>query len=198
MSWEEIIRSEETMSKEKKNKAEENAEEIKEELEKNEEATAEGEPEEAADAAALKKENKKLSESLEELNGKYLRMMAEYDNFRKRSAIEKERVYTDAYIDVIGEILPVIDNLERAVQFAGDGKAAEGLSMTLNQFADTIKKLGVEVINAEGEKFDPELHNAVMHIEDETLGESVVAEVFQKGYKKGDRVIRYAVVKVAN
>jgi len=186
------------MSKEKKNKAEENAEEIKEELEKNEEATAEGEPEEAADAAALKKENKKLSESLEELNGKYLRMMAEYDNFRKRSAIEKERVYTDAYIDVIGEILPVIDNLERAVQFAGDGKAAEGLSMTLNQFADTIKKLGVEVINAEGEKFDPELHNAVMHIEDETLGESVVAEVFQKGYKKGDRVIRYAVVKVAN
>ena len=150
-----------------------------------------------------KKENKRLSEELKQMETtlgeaqeRYMRLAAEYDNFRKRSAKEKEGIYADAYSDCIGAILPVIDNLERALQFAEGDKVVEGVRMTMNQFADTLKKLGVEVI--ETTTFDPTYHNAVMHIEDETLGEGEIVDVFQKGYKKGDKVIRYAMVKVAN
>ena len=126
----------------------------------------------------------------------HLRVAAEYDNFRKRSVKEKEGIYADAYADCIGAILPVIDNLERALQDAEGDKVVEGVRMTMNQFADSLQKLGVEVI--ETASFDPNYHNAVMHVEDEAYGEGEIVDVFQKGYKKGDKVIRYAMVKVAN
>ena len=137
-----------------------------------------------------------LEAAMAEQGDKYIRLAAEYDNFRKRSAKEKEGIYSDAYGECIAAILPVIDNLERALQFSEGDKVVEGVRMTMNQFSEILKKLGIEVI--ETEIFDPTYHNAVMHEENDALGEGVITEVFQKGYKKGDRVIRYAMVKVAN
>lgn len=146
----------------------------------------------------LKKEIEQLKAELAEQNDKYLRVVAEYDNYRKRAQKEKEGIYGDAYVDVVNEILPIMDNLERAVAFAESGNLAEGVSMTLTMFKDIFAKMGVEEIPSENVEFDPNVHNAVMHIEDENLGENMVAECFSKGYKKGDKVIRYAMVKVAN
>ena len=140
----------------------------------------------------------KAKAELSAMNDKYLRMIAEYDNFRKRSAKERENVYADAYSDVLEAILPVIDNLERALMFADGEALTEGVKMTLKQFEDSMTRLGVTAFGARGEDFDPNIHNAVMQVEDGELGESQVAEVLQKGYKKGDKVIRYAMVKVAN
>ncbi len=153
-----------------------------------------------AEIEKLKKELEKTQGELAENKDKYLRLAAEYDNFRRRAAKEKEGVYSDAYADVISAILPVIDNLERAVKFSEDkeSKLYEGLSMTLRSFEETLEKLGVEVIESDGKEFDPNLHNAVMHIEDDSYGENVVVETFTKGYRKGDKIIRYAMVKVAN
>lgn len=153
-----------------------------------------------AELEKLKKELEKTQGELAENKDKYLRLAAEYDNFRRRAAKEKEGVYSDAYADVISAILPVIDNLERAVKFSEDkeSKLYEGLSMTLRSFEETLEKLGVEVIESDGKEFDPNLHNAVMHIEDDSYGENVVVETFTKGYRKGDKIIRYAMVKVAN
>ena len=145
-----------------------------------------------------KDERTEDQKALDELNDRFLRMAAEYDNYRKRTQKEREAAYTDAAADVIKEILPVIDTLERAAQFGDGDKLSEGVNMTLKMFEEVLAKLGVEEIKAKGEQFDPELHNAVMHGEDENFGENTVAEVFQKGYKKGDRVIRYAMVKVVN
>jgi len=135
-----------------------------------------------------------------ELEDRYLRIVAEYDNYRKRSIKERESVYADAYSEALSEMLPVIDNLERAVLFTDSEKVIGGLKLTLNQCEDMLKKLGIEPIAdfGEGVKFDPVYHNAVMHVEDENAGENEVVEMFQKGYKKGDKVIRYAMVKVAN
>ncbi len=145
-----------------------------------------------AQAEALQKE-------LDETKDKYLRTVAEYDNFRRRSQKEREGVYTDAVADCINEILPLIDNLERAAAAEGDAaKVQEGLQMTAKSTEALLAKLGVEAFGAVGETFDPEIHNAVMHVEDDSLGESVIADVFQKGYRRGDRVIRYAMVRVAN
>lgn len=153
--------------------------------------------------SGLKKENRELRERVEALEAsladgedRYIRLAAEYDNFRKRTAKEKEGIYADAYGECIASILPVIDNLERALEFSEGDKVVEGVRMTMNQFSDILKKLGIEVI--ETEVFDPNFHNAVMHEENDELGEGVITAVFQKGYKKGDRVIRYAMVKVAN
>ena len=129
---------------------------------------------------------------------KYLRLAAEYDNFRRRSAKERENLYADVYAEALAVFLPVIDNLERAAQYADGESVAKGVSMTLKGITDTLERLGITEIEAEGKPFDPEIHNAVLHVEDETLGESVVVEVLQKGYRKGDRVLRYAMVKVAN
>ena len=145
-----------------------------------------------------KDERTEDQKALDELNDRFLRMAAEYDNYRKRTQKEREAAYTDAAADVIKEILPVIDTLERAAQFGDGDKLSEGVNMTLKMFEEVLAKLGVEEIKAKGEQFDPELHNAVMHGEDSELGENIVAEVFQKGYKKGDKVIRYAMVKVVN
>lgn len=130
-------------------------------------------------------------------NDRYLRMMAEYDNFRKRAASEKDAAYTAALADVITEILPVIDTLELALRYGTEeDQMTKGVQMTLAKFDEILEKLGVSVI--ETETFDPNFHNAVMHVEDEAFGEGQIVEVFQKGYKKGERIIRYAMVKVAN
>ena len=142
---------------------------------------------------------KKLEAKEEELRAcedKYLRMMAEYDNFRKRSAKEKEGVYSDAYADCIASILPILDNLERASKSDNLDAVKKGLEMTAKAFDDALSKMGIAEIPTE--TFDPNLHNAVMHVEDDSLPESAIVEVFQKGYAKGDKVIRYAMVKVAN
>ncbi len=130
---------------------------------------------------------------------RYLRLAAEYDNFRKRSQKEKEATWANAKADTVAALLPVYDNLERALkQETSDSAYKKGVEMTMNQLNEVFKKLGVETIDAQGQPFDPVYHNAVMHEEDENLGENTVAEVFQTGFKLGDRVIRCAMVKVAN
>lgn len=144
----------------------------------------------------LKKQLEAEEAKATEANDKYLRMMAEYDNFRKRSAKEKESVYADAYADCIGNILPILDNLSRAAGSENFEAVKKGLEMTEKAFEDALSKMGITEI--ETEKFDPNLHNAVMHVEDETKGDGEIVEVFQKGYRKGDKIIRYAMVKVAN
>lgn len=146
----------------------------------------------------LREENEKLSNEMEALKDRLVRTVAEYDNYRKRTAKEKEGIYTDACEDVLKLMLPVLDNLERAV--AADGSIEDlkkGVEMTVKQFNDSLEKLGVEEISIEN-GFDPNLHNAVMHIDDESYEKNVVVEVFQKGYKRGEKVIRYSMVKVAN
>lgn len=154
-----------------------------------------------AHIAELESELEKSKLSLAEANDKYVRLYAEYDNFRKRSQKEKEGTYTDAYIDALTPILPILDNLERAAQYGSDdaeSPLAKGLELTLKSFAQTLEKMGVSEIPALGEKFDPNVHNAVMHVDDETFGENEVIEVLMKGYIKGDKVLRYSMVKVAN
>ena len=146
----------------------------------------------------LKDENKRLNNEAEALKERLLRLTAEYDNYRKRTSKEKEGIYTDACTDVLKEMIPVLDNLERAISVEGSVEdIKKGIEMTIKGFQTSFEKLGVEEIDASGE-FDPNYHQAVMHIEDESLGTNSIAEVFQKGYKRGDKVIRYTVVKVAN
>ena len=154
----------------------------------------------ALEAALLEKEKeqKKLESDLAALNDTYLRLAAEYDNFRRRTAKEREGIYTDAFGEALSALFPVVDNLERAAQYSDGENVAKGVALTLKSVQDTFAKLGVTEIDPVGEAFDPNLHNAVMHVEDETVGESVVVEVLQKGYCRGDRVLRYAMVKVAN
>ena len=149
-------------------------------------------------------ETKKALEASEarakELDDRVLRIAAEYDNFRKRTQAERGNVYASAVSDTLTGLLPVIDNLQYAAKYAGGDaeKVAEGLSMILSKLPETLEKLGITPFGEVGETFDPALHNAVMHVEDESLGEGVIVDVLQKGYKKGDKVIRYAMVKVAN
>lgn len=187
----EIVENEETTEKESVVNDESNNEE-KVETSEGSESTEEDELD------MIKKQNKKLQEELDTTKDTLLRLRAEYDNYRRRSIKEKEGIYSDAYVDVVKEILPVIDNLERAI--AADGTLEDlkkGVEMTMKGCQDAFSKLGVEEIDATGE-FDPNFHNAVMHIEDESLEKNVVAEVFQKGYKKDDKIIRHTMVKVAN
>lgn len=147
---------------------------------------------------ALKEENKKFKNELEALKDRLERMASEYDNYRKRTAKEKEGIYDEACEDVLKEMLPALDNLERAVAANGSLEDLKtGIEMTLKQFKDSFEKLGVEEIAIE-DGFDPNFHNAVMHVEDDNYKEKQVVEVFQKGYKKGNKVIRYSMVKVAN
>lgn len=146
----------------------------------------------------LRNSKDKLQKEVDTLKDRLLRITAEYENYRKRTSKEKEGIYTDACEDVLKEILPVIDNLERAI--AIDGSADDikkGVEMTMKSFNDSLNKLNVEEIAAGG-NFDPNFHNAVMHVEDESLEANVIVEVFQKGYKRGDKVLRYSMVKVAN
>ena len=162
------------MSKEKKVNKEENAEEV--------------------NPLAAELESTKLQ--LAEMSDKYLRVLAEYDNFRKRSIKERDGIYSDAYVDCVKNLLPVIDNVERVLTLEGDEKFMEGLKLIVAQAREALNKMGVKEI--ECKTFDPNLHNAVMHIDDEGYQENEIVEVFQKGYIYGDKVIRYAMVKVAN
>ena len=142
--------------------------------------------------AALEKEKA-------DLNDKFLRICAEYDNFRKRSQKEKDALYGDIRASTVTQFLPVYDNLERALKQSTEDEAyKKGVEMIMTQFCSTLEKLGVTEIECLGEKFDPTMHNAVMHVDDEEKGENEIVEVFQKGFRIGDKVIRFAMVKVAN
>lgn len=144
-------------------------------------------------------EENKLAEELAAEKDKYLRLLAEYDNFRKRSQKEREALYNDVRSDTILKLLPVFDNLERALkQETKDEAFYKGVEMTMTQLLEIFEKMGVKEIPALGEQFDPEKHNAVMHIEDENFGENIIAEEFQKGFMLGEKVIRFSMVKVAN
>lgn len=159
--------------------------------------------EETADSTAessdMTKEIETLQSNLKEREDKYLRLAAEYENYRRRSAKEKEAIWVDAKGEAAAAFLPVYDNLERALkQETSDTDYKKGVEMTMNQLKTILEKLGITEIDALGQTFDPKLHNAVMHVEDDTLGENVVAEVFQTGFKLGEKVIRFAMVKVAN
>lgn len=130
---------------------------------------------------------------------RYLRLAAEYDNFRKRSARERDAIFADVRADTILKFLPVYDNLVRAIAaMAEEDPGRKGVEMTLAQFETVLTKLGVVPIPALGEKFDPEFHNAVMHVEDEAQDENIIIEEFEKGFKMGDKIIRFSMVKVAN
>ena len=157
------------------------------------------EPEETAEKPAEPSELDKAKAELAKEHDSYLRLAAEYDNFRKRSQREKDSLYTEIRSETVGKFLPVYDNLERALaQQTADEAFKKGVEMTMNQLVAVMEKLGVKAFGAAGEAFDPTLHNAVMHCEDESLGENVIAEVFQKGFIVGEKVIRFAMVKVAN
>ena len=184
---------------------------IEEEAPQTEIPEAESEPEEKPGKGEKKKLKKaeaeiaELGKKLEEANAelaaandKYLRMIAEYDNYRRRTAKEKDGIYADAYADALKGILPIIDNLERAVGVSEAEALQKGLSMTLKGAEDALAKMGVTSFGEKGETFDPEKHNAVMHIEDEEHGEGEITEVYQKGYAKGDKILRFAMVIVAN
>ncbi len=151
-----------------------------------------------AELLKAQEELSRLTAELAEEKDKYLRLAAEYDNFRRRSIKEKDGIYADAICDAVGEILPLLDNLARAGQFSEAEKVAEGLAMMAKMSDAMLEKLGVKRFGARGDQFDPAWHNAVMHAEDDTLGENEIAEVFEVGYARGDKVIRFAMVKVAN
>ena len=166
------------------------AEENKKDKKKNKKADAE--------SLKFKEELEAKEKEIAELNDKYLRLYAEYDNFRRRSAKERENIYFDAKSDTLKNILPILDNMERATAFSEADKILEGMNLILKSFNEIFTKMDVKEIEALGKTFDPNVHYAVMHVEDESYGESEVVEVLQKGYICGDKVIRYAMVKVAN
>ena len=168
-------------------------------------------PETAEEAVKMEKKekknhkDKKLTAEIEELKAKlaecedkHLRMAAEYENFRRRSREEKDAIYEIAMADTVKEFLPIIDNLDRATGFTEGDKILEGLVLISKATASVFEKLGVEEYGKVGETFDPNIHNAVFHIDDESFGEGEIVEVFQKGYKKGKHIIRFAMVKTAN
>lgn len=167
-----------------KNKKKTSPEETVEEVVENTEPTAE----------------EKLTAELEETKDKLLRVIAEYDNFRKRSQKEKEMAYGDTKASTIGEFLPVYDNFMRAMSAEATDLESfrKGMEMIFNQYGETFKKLGVESFGEKGDAFDPNIHNAVMHDEDDSLPENTISDVFSTGYKMGERVIRPAIVKVVN
>ena len=200
------------MSKKKQTEAEE----VKEETQaaEAEEAAEEKAGEEAAEAPKKeKKEEKKekakekkaeakdekKAESPQGASDAYLRLLAEYDNYRKRSQKEKDSLYADIKADTVTKFLPVYDNLVRALKQGTEDEAyRKGVEMIMNQFCSTLEKLGVTKTESLGQKFDPKFHNAVMHVDDEEKGENEIVEVFQQGFMLGDKVIRFAMVKVAN
>ena len=204
------------MSEETKRPAEETPEEPKE-VPQEEAPPAEEAPETAEKAEKAPKGRKKkektytltreqmeaaelAAKQLESVKDQFVRLTAEYDNYRKRTAKEKDSLYQDAKADTIREFLAVYDNLERAVSTEGDEDSPhkKGLEMIFHQYQEILKKLDVTEIEALGQPFDPERHNAVMHIDDENYGENVVSQVFQAGFLLGDKVIRHAIVQVAN
>lgn len=141
------------------------------------------------------KEIDELKNKLAEYDDRYLRLAAEYDNYRKRTIKEKSDAYADAYCDAVKAILPLADSLDKALEFSPEDEGIKALSKL---FADILSKLGVTVIESDGKEFDPNLHNAIMHEDDEALGENLVVQTFQTGYMLGEKVIRHAMVKVVN
>ena len=138
-------------------------------------------------------------EKYNEEHDSYLRLAADYDNFRKRNAKEKETLYAAGKAEAVEKLLPVYDNLERALnQATADEAYKKGVEMTMTQLVGILNGLGVEIFGETGETFDPNIHNAVMHTEDENLGENVISQVFQKGFKLGEKIVRFAMVQVAN
>ena len=191
------------MTENNEKKIDETEEVVADEINETESAAETDEKASKADKKKTKKlegELEKKEAELAEANDKYMRLFAEYDNFRKRTAKEKEGIYADAYLDALTQILPVLDNLERAAAFenADAESLKKGLELTLKSFSETLEKLGVREIEALGKTFDPNVHNAVMHVDDEAFGESEIVEVFAKGYARGDKVLRHSMVKVAN
>lgn len=175
------------------------AEELKEKVDK-EDKTASAKEEEVKEPSAeqLLQKIAELEAQIKEKDDQHLRMAAEYDNFRRRSREEREAVYTDAVADTFAELLPIIDNLERAALYDDGEKVKEGLAMTAKSVEAVMSKLGIESMGNVGETFDPNYHNAVLHDEDESRGEGEIVDVFQKGYKKGNKIIRFAMVKTVN
>ena len=188
------------MSEETKNKEETTEEKSAEQVPETAEPVKEPEVKEApAKEEAKPSELDSVKEQLAKEHDGYLRLAAEYDNFRKRSQKEKDDLYTVIKAETVGKFLPVYDNLERALaQETADEAYKKGVEMTMNQLVKVMESLGVTSFGEIGEAFDPTRHNAVMHIEEEGLGENVIAEVFQKGFIVGEKVIRFAMVKVAN
>ena len=183
------------MSKEKTKAPAEQTEEVKEAAE-----TKETPKEEELEAEnPLKEELEKLKKEKAELNDHYIRMLAEYENFRKRSQREKDGIYGDAVSDTVAKLLPILDSFDRASNYeCPDEQYKKGIDLIGNSIKEAFDSLGIKEIPALGEKFDTKFHNAVMHIEDDAYGEGVVVEEFEKGFCIGDRVLRYSVVKVAN
>lgn len=179
-------------------------EENKAEEKKKEETKAEAKQETAQETFTLTKEQMEkmegLAKALADEQDKYLRLAAEYDNYRKRTAKEKEAIYTDAKIDTIKSMLGVYDNLERGIAQYADEESPhrKGLEMVFKQFKECLAKLDVKQMEAVGKPFDPEKHSAVVHVEDERYGENEVVEVLQQGFTLGEKVLRFAIVKVAN
>lgn len=171
-------------AKSTENKAAEQAQQAEAAVEKNDEPT----------------EAEKLQKELDAAKEAHIRTLAEYDNFRKRSTKEKEGIWVDAKASCISELLPMLDNFDRALGVTDSDFESykKGVEMIYQGFKDTLTKLGVESFGEEGDSFDPNIHSAVMHVDDESLGENVLAQVFSKGYKIGDKVLRPAMVKVAN
>ena len=179
-----------------------NTEEIKEETQKQTQNAAEDTAQEREEKKEEKTEEaaveKTAADIEKELNDKYLRLMAEFDNYKKRTAKEKTQIYNNASADVVEAVLPVLDNLERAVADK-DNCSYDGIVLILRQFKDILEKLGVSQIEALGKELNPEVHNAVMHVDDESVdGENIIVEEFGKGYMFKDKVIRHSTVKVAN
>ena len=176
-------------------------EEAKAEAKKTEEKPADKKQDKKESKAAEEKKEEQSSpaEELKGANDRYLRLLAEYDNYRKRSQKEKDSLYADIKSDTVAKFLPVYDNLVRALaQSTEDEAYRRGVEMIMTQFNTTLEKLGATKIECLGQKFDPSLHNAVMHVEDEEKGENEIVEVFQEGFMMGEKVIRFAMVKVAN
>ena len=197
------------MSEDKKTPESQQEEEIKEEVKTQPEKAEENSAGKKEDKKAAKKDSKPTEEKKEEqsspaeelkgANDRYLRLLAEYDNYRKRSQKEKDSLYADIKSDTVAKFLPVYDNLVRALaQSTEDEAYRRGVEMIMTQFNTTLEKLGATRIESLGQKFDPSLHNAVMHVEDEEKGENEIVEVFQEGFMMGEKVIRFAMVKVAN
>lgn len=191
------------MSKNKKEKPSDAEVQTEQTAPEAEEVTSEqpdAEPlEEAPETQAGPSEADALRQTIAEQEDKFLRLCAEYDNFRKRTQKEKEAIYSDATANAVKALLPVYDNLERALkQETADEAYKKGVEMTMTGLLKALEGLGVTEIDAVGQNFDPNIHNAVMHVEDENLGENTVAEVFQAGFMLGEKVIRFAMVKVAN
>lgn len=177
--------------KDKDVKKEQDVLEKEEKLEETPEEVTETEAVEETEADSFKKQ-------YDELYDKHLRTLAEYENYKRRTQKEKDETYVNAQADTVSKLLPVLDNLERALQTEEASPFKDGIEMIVKQLLETLEKMGVTEIEAVGKQFDPNLHSAVMHIEDEELEANVIVEQFQKGYMLKDKVIRYSMVKVAN